>query len=280
MNQAIPTITGFSIPAKVAGDAPFAVVAPTSNSSGAFTYVSSNLAIATIAGTTITIVGTGTCTISAIQAGTASYTAGTSTATLVVNKATTVLTNFSVPTKIFGSAPFTLVPPTTNSNGPITYTSSDPAVATVAKDVITLVGLGTTTITVNQASTSNYTAGTTTAVLTVGKGAPTMSNFVVPTKTFGDAPFTLVAPRTNGDGSIVYSSSNTAVATVSGTTITIIGAGTSTITATQAETATFDSATITATLQVNKITTLLLRIYSSCENIWRLSIYCGRAHHK
>ena len=255
--QAIPTITGFSVPEKIVGDAPFSIVAPTSNSPGAFTYISSNLGIATIAGSTITIVGTGTCTISAIQAGTASYMGGTSIATFVANKATTVLTNFSVPTKIFGSAPFAIVPPTTNSNGPITYTSSDPTVATVAKDVITLVGIGTTTITVNQPSTVNYTAGTTTATLTVSKGAPTISNFVVPTKTFGDAPFSLVAPRTNGDGSIVYTSSNTSVATIDGTTITIVGAGTSTITATQAETTTFDSATITATLQVNKITTLL-----------------------
>ena len=255
--QAIPTITGFSVPEKIVGDAPFSIIAPTSNSPGAFTYVSSNLGIATIAGSTITIVGTGTCTISAIQAGTTSYTTGTSVATFVVNKATTVLTNFSVPTKIFGSAPFTIVPPTTNSNGPITYTSSDPTVATVAKDVITLVGIGTTTITVNQPSTVNYTAGTTTATLTVSKGAPTMSNFVVPMKTFGDEPFSLVAPRTNGDGSIVYTSSNTSVATIDGTTITIVGAGTSTITATQAETTSFDSATITATLQVNKITTLL-----------------------
>ena len=86
---------------------------------------------------------------------------------------------------------------------------------------------------------------------------PVITNFSAITKTFGDASFSIVAPTTDSDGTFTYTSSNTAVATVSGTTITIIGAGTSTITATQSLTTNYVSGTITATLTVNKATPVL-----------------------
>ena len=54
----------------------------------------------------------------------------------------------------------------------------------------------------------------------------------MPQKFVGDAPFLLTAPTTNSDGAFTYSSSNLAVATVSGSTVTIVGAGSTTITAT------------------------------------------------
>ncbi len=80
-----------------------------------------------------------------------------------------------------------------------------------------------------------------------------LSNFTVPRKLFGDAPFALTAPTTNSDGAFTYSSSNPAVATVSGTTVTIVGAGTSTITATQAATANYGSNSISTTLVTTPI---------------------------
>ena len=80
----VPTITGFTVPAKVVGDAPFALTAPTSNSSGAFSYTSSNMGVATISGSTVTIVGAGTSIITANQAAASPYVAGSITASLVV----------------------------------------------------------------------------------------------------------------------------------------------------------------------------------------------------
>ena len=77
-----------------------------------------------------------------------------------------------------------------------------------------------------------------------------LSNFSVTNKLFDDAPFTLTAPTTNSDGAFMYSSSNLAVATVSGSTVTIVGLGTTTITATQAATASYASNSISATLNV------------------------------
>ena len=258
VNKTTTVLTSFSVPAKKVGDAAFTITDPISNSTGAFTYTSSNTAVATVAGTTITVVGVGTSTITATQATTANYTSATTTATLQVDavKETTVLTNFSVPTKTFGDTPFQITAPTTNSNGAFTYTSSNTEVATVAGTTITIIGAGSSTITASQASTANYTSATTTATLTVSQSTPTITNFSVPTKVFGDAPFQITAPTTNSNGLITYTSSNTAVATVAGTTITIVGAGTSTITASQASTPNYTSAAITATFQVKQVPTL------------------------
>jgi hypothetical protein len=80
----VPTLTGFSVPAKLVGAAPFALTAPTSPSSGAFTYMSSNTSVATISGSTVTIVGAGTSTITANQAAAGAYAAGSTSAVLTV----------------------------------------------------------------------------------------------------------------------------------------------------------------------------------------------------
>jgi len=257
VEQAPPTITNFSVPTKIVGNAAFAITPPTTNSNGAFTYTSSNTAVATVSGSTITIVGVGSATITANQASTTNYLAGTITANFQVNQITTTITGFSVPAKQFGNANFNITAPTTNSIGAFTYTSSNTAVATIDGDVVTVVGVGSSTITANQASTTNYTAGTITATFTVSKATPVLTNFSVSTKTFGDASFEITAPTTNSNGVLTYTSSNTAIATVAGNVITIVGAGTSTITASQATTTDYTSASVTATLTVNKATATL-----------------------
>jgi hypothetical protein len=250
-------LTDFSIPATTIGSAPFTLDPPTSNSTGTFTYTSSNLLVATVAGSTVTIVGTGSCTITAVQSSTSNSTSGVITASLVVGKSENTISNLSVPAKEFGNAPFTLIPPTTNSNGPITYTSSNTEVATISRNVVTIVGIGTSTITANQASTVNFPSGTTTATFVVSQGTPALSNFSVPPKTIGDATFTLTTPSSNSSGAFTYTSSNTEVATIENDVVTIVGAGSSSITASQASTTNFISGTTTGTLQVNRITTVL-----------------------
>lgn len=246
-----PTITGFSVSAKTVGDAAFTLTDPTSNSAGTFTYTSSNTAVATVAGNTVTIVGAGSSTITATQAASATHSSGTITATLTVSQAAPTLSAFSFPIKSLGDAPFVPVSPTSNSDGAFTYASSNTAVATAAGNTITIVGMGSTTITATQASTTNYLSATITATLIV-KEMPTLANFSIAGKTFGDSAFTLVQPTSNSAGSFTYSSSNTAVATVAINTVTIVGGGSATITATQASAGIYGVGTITATLTVEK----------------------------
>lgn len=77
---------------------------------------------------------------------------------------------------------------------------------------------------------------------------PTITNFTIAPQLVGVAPFALTVPTSNSAGAFTYSSSNTSVATISGNVITVVGAGSSVITATQAAAGAFASGTITANL--------------------------------
>jgi hypothetical protein len=257
VNKRLPVLGEFSVPAKTFGNSSFKITPPTSVSIGAFNYTSSDTSVATIERDVITIVGAGTSTITATQSSTGNYTSATTTATLEVSQATPIITNFSVPTKGITDAAFSLTAPTTNSSGLITYTSSDTEVATIDGTTVTIVGSGTSTITATQASTTNFISGTITATFRVNKVTTVLSNFSVPEKTAGNANFEITSPTTNSPGTFTYTSSNTAVATIVGSTITIVGSGNSTITATQASASEYASASITAVFKVNPITTVL-----------------------
>lgn len=97
-NNSLPTLSNFSIPAKMLGDAPFSITAPTSNSTGAFTYTSSNTNVATVSGNTITILKAGSSVITANQAAASPYSAGSIVATLTVS-VPPLSTNAPNPTK-------------------------------------------------------------------------------------------------------------------------------------------------------------------------------------
>ncbi|MEN9335137.1 MAG: hypothetical protein RLZZ500_124, partial [Bacteroidota bacterium] len=55
---------------------------------------------------------------------------------------------------------------------------------------------------------------------------PTVGTFLVPAQAVGAAPFTLTPPTSNNTSPFTYTSSNTSVATISGNTVTVVGAGT------------------------------------------------------
>lgn len=82
----------------------------------------------------------------------------------------------------------------------------------------------------------------------------TITNFTsLPSKTYGDAAFTLGASATSGL-SVFYTSSNPAVATVAGNTVTVLAAGETTITASQAGDLVYQAApSIALSLTVAKV---------------------------
>lgn len=77
------------------------------------------------------------------------------------------LSNFSFQNKKYFDNDFTIAPPTSNSSGAITYTSSNPSVATVKGNVISIHGSGTSSIVASQAANGSYYSGTIAATLTV-----------------------------------------------------------------------------------------------------------------
>ena len=149
---------------------------------------------------------------------------------LIVDKAPQQITLAATMAKAVGDADFEL-PAVTNKNLTISYTSSNTSVATVTGNIVSIVGVGNTTITALQAGNNEYLAATpATMTLTVGKGQQVITFNALSEKTYGDVAFALSA-NVNSDRTITYESSNTNVATVSGNTITILNAGTTVITA-------------------------------------------------
>jgi len=174
---------------------------------------------------------------------------------LLIPVVTRVLT---VPTdKNTTSQAFTLTPPTSNSTGAWTFTGSPATFATITTTgAVTLTGIaGTTTITATQAATTKYASVTSTANLDIAL-TPTevTQNVAYPfDKNTTSTPFIPTKlPKSNSDGDWTYSSSDATIATVDSTgQVTPRGvAGTTTITATQAATTKYRSATTTADLVI------------------------------
>ena len=209
---------------------------PTSNSTGSWSYISSNTSVATIIGNTVTIVGVGSTNITGTQAATSNYDSASTPATpLTVNKGTPTLGPFTPPTpKNISDPPFTLTPPTSNSTGSWSYTSSNTNIVSISGSIATIVAIGNYTITANQTATTNYTSASKTSSILSIINTPTLGPFTPPTpKTYGDPPFILTPPSSNSDGSWSYVSSIPSIVTISGSNAIIVGYGNYTITAIQ-----------------------------------------------
>ncbi len=135
-------------------------------------------------------------------------------------------------TKKLNESPFALTASASGGLG-MTYSSFNPAVATISSSTVTLKAVGTSDITARQAGNTTYAPAQFIRTLTVTKGDQTITFGPIPEKNIGDADFNLTATASSGL-TVSFASSNTAVATVTGTLVHIAGAGTTVITASQA----------------------------------------------
>ena len=264
VNKVTPVLSNVTV-SKTYGDVAFQVAAPagSSTSGGAMRYAfsSGDTTVASITDSgLITVNKVGTVVFSAKQDETSGYNAPTPvTVTLTVGKATPTITISNI-SKSTADSTFTFAT-STASDGALTFSSNTIGVATInsSSGLVTIVGIvGTTTITVSQAVSTNYNApSNATAILTVTKGTPTLSAFSIAPKIFGISSFPVTAPSSqNTVGTFHYTSDTPGVATITDSgTITIVGAGSTTITANQDATTNFNAPTaITAILTVAKAT--------------------------
>jgi hypothetical protein len=240
------------LPAKTYGDADFNGGAVSLNTTQPVLYSSSNPAVATIVGGNIHITGAGTADITASQASDGFYPAASITRTLTVGKAALTITADNK-LKFQGQVNPTLTVTYTGFVLGETSTSllTQPTVTTTA---ITTSPAGSYPITVSGATAANYTISFVNGTLTV---QPQLNQTITfnapPTKTYGNADFASGVTSTNTTIPVTLASSNTAVATIIGTNIHIVGGGTATITASQAGNAGyFPAADVARTLTVNK----------------------------
>jgi ligand-binding sensor domain-containing protein len=157
-----------------------------------------------------------------------------------------------LPSKTIGDAPF-ILSATSSSGLTVVYISSDPTVASISTNIVTILKAGTTTIKASQAGDNIYKeASDVDQTLIVNKASQTITFGTLTSKTFGDANFNLSASSSSGL-TVNFSSSNTSVATVNGNVVTIVGGGSIDIIASQAGNGNYNSATnVTRILQVNK----------------------------
>ena len=154
---------------KIFGDPDFTLSA-TSSSTGAFTFSIADGSVASVSGNTVTIQGAGSTIVTVNQAADSNYNSATATMTLTVVKANPTIT-FDDITKVLSDPDFSLSA-SSNSSGAFTYSIANSGVATVSGASVSLEGLGSTTVTVNQAADNNYNSGTASMTLTVNKPVP------------------------------------------------------------------------------------------------------------
>jgi mucin-19 len=252
---------------KTYGDSPFVPVNPSSLSTGAFSYSSDNVSVATVLGNTLTITGAGTAVITATQAQQAPYASALITATLTVDKANQILTLNPLPTGSLPLKDFTSIPVSASSSSelPVTITLGAGSAATLngSNELVSIQSTGFVEIIVNQAGNSNYNPAAVSHSFDVVKSNQEITFNSLANKTYGDASF-LLTGTASSDLDVTYQSSNTNIATVTGNMVTIIGAGTTTITASQPGNGSWNAATdVSQILTVNKGTPVI----SNFENI-------------
>ena len=190
--------------------------AATASSGLTVSWSSTTTDVCTVIGTTLALVSSGTCSLTASQPGNTLYSAAIDVVrTFVIERVTVTRGAFSIAQKTYGDAAFDLVNPTatfggTDVAGTWSYVSATNSVATVLGNRVTIVGQGTSRITATftPEDTGKYNTGSEQTTLTVVRAAPALGALSVPSpnKSFGDAAFSLTAPTATFGGTDVAGS--------------------------------------------------------------------------
>ena len=239
------------------GDPPFSIInSVTTSSSGTFNFLrgsSSNFNIDNSSGE-ITLTSSGVGTITILQNATDCYGPQFITPSLTVLKGSCTLTSVNV-TKTFGDPNFVLDNVTTSSTGSYAFTSNPPAIVSINNTTsnTTINRAGTSIVSLTQYSDGNYESCTTTFTITVFKAEPTITttNTVVD---YGDPSFSLIPTITsNSSGSFTFSALSSGVVSITSTgDVSIIGAGSVIVSATQIQDINYNSKTVTFTITVGQ----------------------------
>jgi len=188
---------------------------------------------ATVSGSTITITGAGSVTVNANQGGNVNWQAAPQVQqTFTVNPNTQTISFTNPGTQTYGVGPFGLSASATSGLGVTFSIASGPA--TVSGSTITITGAGTVVVNANQAGNSNWAAAAQVQQsFTVNQATQTISFTNPGTKTYGVAPFGLVASGGGSGNPIVFTIAS-GPASIVGSTLTVTGAGTVVVNANQA----------------------------------------------
>jgi hypothetical protein len=213
----------------------------------------------------VALSGAGAHSLQASYAGDTSYAASSSsTTTVTVQPVTTTLVLGANPgTSAFGQqvaltatlAPYAAQSLTTNGEN-ITFSSGGVSIGTAVLNLgvatlnVTSLPVGTATLTAAYAGDANFAASASNSLsYTVTAAAPTIS-FSVAARTYGSAPFA-VSATSNSTGAISYAVLS-GPATVTGSTVTLTGAGPVVLVASQAASGNYAAGSQQASFTVSK----------------------------
>ncbi|MFZ3020747.1 MAG: hypothetical protein WA090_01335, partial [Candidatus Nanopelagicaceae bacterium] len=221
----------------------FTLTAPTSSASGDWSFSSSDSTVASVAGNQVTLLDGGTVLITATQRATLNWISVSKSMTLTINANKPVLGPFGSITIMKDSvASLSLITPSSNSTGAWTFTQSNPAVARLVGNVVTPLTFGSTVITARQAAIGSFSSASASMTLTIKGTPPTLGSFPDATTAYDlttSHTVTLTPPTSNSTGSWSFISSDPTVATINGSTVTMVKPGKTVITAVQAASSTY-----------------------------------------
>jgi ribosomal protein S11 len=242
ITKATQTITFGPLSNQVYGTPPI-MVSATASSGLTVSFASTTPSTCTVSGTKVTLASAGNCTIKATQAGNADYTAATAVSQgFQITKESQTITFGPLTNEVYGTAPIT-VSATASSGLPVSFASTTPSICTVSGTTVTLASAGTCGIKATQAGNSDYSAATAVSQsFQITKASQTITFGTLSNKVLGSAPFTVSATASSGLP-VSFDSTTARVCTVSGSTVTLVSAGTCTIRATQAGNVDYTAAT-------------------------------------
>jgi hypothetical protein len=241
--QATPaaqTITFAPLASQPFGSAPFAVSGTAT--SGLAVIFAATAPACTVSGTTVTLIAAGPCTIQASQPGNANWSAATPVSqTFQVTPGVQTITFAPLASQPYGSAPFA-VTATASSGLAVAFAATTPT-CTVSGTTVTIAAAGACTIQASQPGNANWSAATPVSqTFQVTPGAQTIAFGPLSSQHFGSSPFAVSASASSGL-TVTFASATPSACTLSGTTVTLVAAGTCTIKASQSGNANWAAAT-------------------------------------
>ena len=226
------TIT-FAKPANQTLPAAPLTVSATASSGLTVILASTTTGVCTVSNFTISFLAAGSCTITANQPGSPDYKpAAVVTRSFTVSQASQTIA-FAKPADQVITTPSISVSATATSGLTVTITSTTTSICTINGFDVTLLATGTCSLTATQSGDQNVKpAQAVTRTFVISKASQTITFAKPANHTLLETPFTVEAAASSGSA-VTLASTTTGVCTVNGFDITLLAAGSCSITASQ-----------------------------------------------
>jgi len=234
------TITFAPLANQPANAAPF-MVSATASSGLPVTFAASPASVCTVSGSTVSLVGAGTCAIQALQAGNAVYASASTTQSFQVTIAAQTISFASLANQLLTVGSIS-VNASASSGLPVSFASTTPATCTVSGNTVALLTAGICTIQATQPGNPAYLpAQPVSQSFQLTQAAQTITFSPVGDRVLGAQPLPL-APSASSGLPVTLTSTTTNVCSVSGFYVSVITTGVCSLTASQTGSAIYQAA--------------------------------------